>query len=117
MENKEIEEKIKKAGEILLKARTEIGLRIVGQSRFVDGIIMGIIAGGHVLVEGVPGLAKTLAVGTLADVFDTDFKRIQFTPDLLPADLIGTMIFKQETGEFVPRKGACFLKYNFSRRD
>jgi len=69
---------------------------------------MGIIAGGHVLVEGVPGLAKTMAVGTLADVFDTDFKRIQFTPDLLPADLIGTMIFKQETGEFVPRKGPVF---------
>ena len=69
---------------------------------------MGIVAGGHILVEGVPGLAKTLAVNTLSDVFDTEFKRIQFTPDLLPADLIGTMIFKQESGEFVPRKGPIF---------
>ena len=69
---------------------------------------MGIVAGGHVLVEGVPGLAKTLAVRALADVTSADFKRIQFTPDLLPADLTGTMIYRQQTGEFVPRKGPVF---------
>lgn len=100
--------RVTEAGEIIQKAREEIGARVVGQGKFIDGLIMGIIAGGHVLVEGVPGLAKTLAVSTLSDVFDTDFKRIQFTPDLLPADLIGTMIFKQESGDFVPRKGPIF---------
>jgi MoxR-like ATPase len=74
----------------------------------VNGLLMGILAGGHVLVEGVPGLAKTLAVRTLADVIDVGFKRLQFTPDLLPADLIGTMVYRRETGEFVPRKGPVF---------
>jgi MoxR-like ATPase len=85
-----------------------MGKRIVGQSSLVDALLMGIIAGGHVLVEGVPGLAKTLAVRTLADVTSAMFKRIQFTPDLLPADLTGTMIYRQQTGEFVPRKGPVF---------
>ncbi len=85
-----------------------MGKRIVGQSSLVDGLLMGIIAGGHVLVEGVPGLAKTLAVKALADVTSAMFKRIQFTPDLLPADLTGTMIYRQQTGEFVPRKGPVF---------
>ncbi len=85
-----------------------MGKRIVGQSDLVDGLLMGIIAGGHVLVEGVPGLAKTLAVKALADVTSAMFKRIQFTPDLLPADLTGTMIYRQQTGEFVPRKGPVF---------
>ncbi len=74
----------------------------------VDGMLIALIAGGHVLIEGVPGLAKTLAVKTLAEVLAVDFKRIQFTPDLLPADLIGTLVYRQETGEFVPRKGPIF---------
>jgi len=74
----------------------------------IRGILMGVIAGGHVLLEGVPGLAKTLAVRTLAEVMDGSFKRIQFTPDLLPADLVGTMVYRQQTGEFVPRKGPVF---------
>lgn len=104
----EIDSRIKSAGKLIQRARAEMSTRIVGQTRFIDGLIMGIIAGGHILVEGVPGLAKTLAVSTLSDVFDTDFRRIQFTPDLLPADLIGTMIFKQESGDFVPRKGPIF---------
>jgi len=103
-----IDSRISLAGELIQSVRSEIAMRIVGQTEFIDGLIMGIIAGGHVLVEGVPGLAKTLAVNTLSDVFDTDFKRIQFTPDLLPADLVGTMIFKQESGAFVPRKGPIF---------
>jgi len=103
-----VDDKITEAGKLIQSARAEISTRIVGQKKFIDGLIMGIVAGGHILVEGVPGLAKTLAVNTLSDVFDTDFKRIQFTPDLLPADLIGTMIFKQESGDFVARKGPIF---------
>jgi len=102
------EKSIKEAGELVNKTRKEMGKRIVGQADLVDGLLMGIIAGGHVLVEGVPGLAKTLAVRTLADVTSAMFKRIQFTPDLLPADLTGTMIYRQQTGEFVPRKGPVF---------
>ena len=102
------ERNIKTAGALIQKVRQEMGRRIVGQSTLVDGLLMGIIAGGHVLVEGVPGLAKTLAVKALADVTSAMFKRIQFTPDLLPADLTGTMIYRQQTGEFVPRKGPVF---------
>ena len=102
------EKSIKEAGNPVNKAREEMGKRIVGQADLIDGLLMGLIAGGHVLVEGVPGLAKTLAVRTLADVTSAMFKRIQFTPDLLPADLTGTMIYRQQTGEFVPRKGPVF---------
>ncbi len=99
---------IKAAGDLISATRNEMSKRVVGQSVLLDGLLTGIIAGGHVLVEGVPGLAKTLAVRTLADVISAMFKRIQFTPDLLPADLTGTMIYKQQTGEFVPRKGPVF---------
>jgi len=102
------EKSLKEAGELISRARQEMGKRIVGQTELVDALLMGVIAGGHVLVEGVPGLAKTLAVKTLADVTSAMFKRIQFTPDLLPADLTGTMIYRQQTGEFVPRKGPVF---------
>ena len=108
MGKKKLEEKIKDASSILNKCRLEIGRRVVGQRNMIDGMLMGLLAGGHVLIEGVPGLAKTLAVRTLAEVIDVDFKRIQFTPDLLPADLIGTMIYRQPTGEFIPRKGPIF---------
>ncbi|THB66112.1 MAG: ATPase [Spirochaetaceae bacterium] len=93
---------------MLQSARDEIAKRIIGQNKMVDGLLMGIIGGGHVLLEGVPGLAKTLTVRTLAEVVDAGFKRIQFTPDLLPADLVGTMVYKQQTGEFLPRKGPVF---------
>ena len=103
-----IEKRTEIAGETLERVRREIAKRVVGQAVLVDGLLTGIIAGGHVLVEGVPGLAKTLAVKTLADVTSAGFKRIQFTPDLLPADLTGTMIYRQQTGEFVPRKGPLF---------
>ncbi|MDC7222132.1 MAG: MoxR family ATPase [Spirochaetales bacterium] len=99
---------VKEAQQIIDKARREAGKKIVGQDTLVEGLLMGILAGGHVLVEGVPGLAKTLAVQTFADILSVDFKRIQFTPDLLPADLTGTMIFRQQTGEFIPRKGPVF---------
>ena len=104
----EFEDRIAHTSAELDQCREEIGKRIVGQQNMVDGILMALIAGGHVLLEGVPGLAKTLAVKTVADVVDAEFKRLQFTPDLLPADLIGTLIYRQNTGEFVPRKGPVF---------
>jgi MoxR-like ATPase len=104
----ELETQVKQAEVILTRCREEIARRLVGQREMVDGLLMGVLAGGHVLLEGVPGLAKTLAVKTIAEVFDASFKRIQFTPDLLPADLVGTMMYRQQTGEFVPRKGPVF---------
>ena len=86
----------------------EIRKVIVGQKKLVERMMVALLCRGHLLVEGVPGLAKTLAVKTLGDVLDLQFSRIQFTPDLLPADLIGTMIYQQKTGEFVARKGPVF---------
>jgi len=103
-----IDERIAKASEDLNSVRREINKRVVGQDNMINGMLMGLITGGHVLLEGVPGLAKTLAVRTLAEVFDVDFKRLQFTPDLLPADLIGSMVYIQNTGEFRARKGPVF---------
>ncbi len=99
---------IEKAQTQLDKCRKEIAARVIGQKDMVDGILMGLLAGGHVLIEGVPGLAKTLSVKTTAEVIDSSFSRIQFTPDLLPADIIGTMIYKQQSGDFVVRKGPVF---------
>ena len=89
-------------------AMDEIRKVIVGQKTLVERMMVALLCRGHLLVEGVPGLAKTLAVKTLGQVLDLDFARIQFTPDLLPADLIGTMIYQQKTGEFVARKGPVF---------
>ena len=86
----------------------EIRKVIVGQKMLVERMMVALLCRGHLLVEGVPGLAKTLAVKTLGEVLDLQFARIQFTPDLLPADLIGTMIYQQATGEFVARKGPVF---------
>ncbi len=86
----------------------EVRKVIVGQRALLDRLLIGLLGGGHLLLEGVPGLAKTLSVKTLSDVIHARFQRIQFTPDLLPADLIGTMIFNQKTGEFVARKGPIF---------
>jgi MoxR-like ATPase len=103
-----LNEKIKEESSFVTLLRNELGKVIIGQSRMIDRLLIGILTRGHVLLEGVPGLAKTLAVSTLAKVIDTGFKRIQFTPDLLPADLIGTMIFNQKSGEFVAKKGPLF---------
>ena len=94
--------------EIANLCREEAKKRIVGQTDIIDGILTALIAGGHVLLEGVPGLAKTLAVKTFSSLSGLDFKRIQFTPDLLPADLIGTMIYEQNTSKFSIRKGPVF---------
>jgi MoxR-like ATPase len=99
---------VEQAGELLQQTYKEVSKRIVGQQQMLEGMIIGLLTEGHVLLEGVPGLAKTLAVKTLAEVLDSGFKRIQFTPDLLPADLIGTMIYRPQTGDFVPRKGPIF---------
>ena len=86
----------------------EVRKVIVGQKMLLDRLLIGLLGDGHLLLEGVPGLAKTLSVKTLADSIDAHFQRIQFTPDLLPADLIGTMIYNQRDGRFVPRKGPVF---------
>jgi MoxR-like ATPase len=82
--------------------------RVVGQEYMIERLLIGLITGGHVLFEGVPGLAKTLTVRTLAETIDASFQRIQFTPDLLPADILGTVIYDTRTGEFVPRQGPIF---------
>ncbi|HAK44459.1 MAG TPA: ATPase [Spirochaeta sp.] len=108
MTNDNIDLLIEKAHAQLGKCRTEIASRVIGQSSMIDGILMGLLAGGHVLIEGVPGLAKTLAVKTMSEVIDATFSRIQFTPDLLPADIVGTMIYKQQGSEFIVRKGPIF---------
>ncbi len=86
----------------------EVSKRVVGQEAMIERLLVGLLTGGHVLLEGVPGLAKTMAIQTLAETIDTSFQRIQFTPDLLPADIIGTMIFDQKTSEFRPKKGPLF---------
>jgi MoxR-like ATPase len=99
---------IKEESSFVSLLKTEIGKIIVGQGKMVDRLLVGILTRGHILLEGVPGLAKTLAVSTLAKVIDTGFKRIQFTPDLLPADLVGTMVFNQKSGDFVVKKGPLF---------
>ncbi len=88
----------------------EVSRRIVGQDAMVERLLVGLLTGGHVLLEGVPGLAKTLAVRTLAEIIHASFSRIQFTPDLLPADVIGTMVFDQKTQEFHVKKGPLFAQ-------
>jgi len=94
--------------ELLNNARQEMAKRIVGQNEMIDGLLTALIAGGHILLEGVPGLAKTLAVKTLAEITGLVFKRIQFTPDLLPADLTGTLVWEQATASFSMRRGPVF---------
>ena len=86
----------------------QVGRRVVGQEYMVERLLISILTGGHVLLEGVPGLAKTLTVRTLAETIDTTFHRIQFTPDLLPADVLGTQVFDQSTGQFSVKKGPIF---------
>ena len=94
--------------ELAQTIRTELHKRVVGQETMIDRLLVGLLTGGHVLLEGVPGLAKTLTVRSLAESIDATFERIQFTPDLLPADVVGTMIYNQRTGEFSARRGPIF---------
>ncbi len=104
----EIKEKIAAHHLLISQVRKEMGKALVGQQKLVDGLLTGLLSGGHVLIEGVPGLAKTSAVKALAATVQADFKRIQFTPDLLPADLVGTEIYRPKMGDFVTRKGPLF---------
>lgn len=108
MESNLIEERFRSARSLIDRVIEEVGRRIIGQEEMIRGLMMGLMAGGHVLLEGVPGLAKSQAVQTLSEVLDLGFKRVQFTPDLLPSDLVGTMIYRQRTGEFVARKGPLY---------
>ena len=98
----------KEVHDLIDRARKEMAKRIVGQNEMIDGLLTALIAGGHILLEGVPGLAKTRAVKTMAEITGLQFKRIQFTPDLLPADLTGTLIWEQATSSFSMRRGPIF---------
>lgn len=105
---KKISEQIQKEAELINLIRREIHRVIIGQDMLINRLIMALLCNNHVLIEGVPGLAKTLTVTTLARLIKAKFQRIQFTPDLLPADLIGTLIYNPKTGEFTTRKGPIF---------
>lgn len=105
-----INEAIKAQSEFVSKMKSQIGQVIVGQDKLLDGLLIGLLANGHVLLEGVPGLAKTLAVKSLAAAIKADFQRIQFTPDLLPADLVGTLIYNPQSGNFSTKKGPVFAQ-------
>jgi len=104
----EINERIARESTFVDDLKKALGLVIVGQNDLINRILIGLLANGHILLEGVPGLAKTLIVKTLAQLISTQFQRIQFTPDMLPADLLGTLIFNQKNGSFETRKGPIF---------
>ena len=106
-----INELIEKESGFIDLLNMEIGKVIIGQKHMVESLLIGLLSNGHILLEGVPGLAKTLAISTLSKVIDVDFKRIQFTPDLLPADLLGTMIYNQKKEEFISKKGPLFSNF------
>lgn len=108
---RQLNEKIAHAGQFTDKLREEIAHVIIGQSHMLDRLLIGLLSNGHVLLEGVPGLAKTLTIKSLAQAIHARFSRIQFTPDLLPADVIGTMIYNQQRNEFVVRKGPIFANF------
>ena len=104
----EINDKISQTSAFVDELKKTMNQIIVGQDELINKILIGMLANGHILLEGVPGLAKTLTVKVLAQLIRTDFQRIQFTPDMLPADLLGTLIYNQRTGEFDTRKGPIF---------
>ena len=108
---RELNERIERESLFVESLTREMAKVIVGQRHLVDTMLIGLLSDGHILLEGVPGLAKTLAITTLAKVVDAAFSRIQFTPDLLPADLIGTLIYSQRTEEFTVRKGPIFANF------
>ena len=108
---RELNERIQLESSFIDILMMEIGKAIVGQKKMIEKLTIGLLANGHLLLEGVPGLAKTLAIKTLAKSIDAKFQRIQFTPDLLPADLTGTMIYNQKHEEFNVRKGPIFANF------
>ena len=107
----EINELIQKESGFVDLINMEVKKVIVGQQHMIESLLIGLLSNGHILLEGVPGLAKTLAISTLSKVINVDFKRIQFTPDLLPADLLGTMIYNQKKEEFISKKGPLFSNF------
>jgi len=108
MDIKEINEKVKKESVFVVQLTNEISKVIVGQNELIEKMLIGLLSDGHILIEGVPGLAKTLAVKTLSAGIKTNFQRLQFTPDLLPADLVGTMVYNPQKSEFYVKKGPIF---------
>ncbi len=108
---KAINERIKEESSFVDLLTMEMNKVIVGQKHLVEGLLIGLLSDGHILLEGVPGLAKTLAINTLANIVDAKFSRIQFTPDLLPADLLGTMIYSQKKEEFIVKQGPIFTNF------
>ena len=108
---KELNERIKQESSFVDLISMEMNKVIVGQKHLVESLLIGLLSDGHILLEGVPGLAKTLAINTLAKIIDADFARIQFTPDLLPADILGTLVYSQKTEEFQVKKGPIFSNF------
>ena len=108
---KELNDRIERESAFVDIVTMEMNKVIVGQKQLVENLLIGLLADGHILLEGVPGLAKTLAINTLAQIVDAKFSRIQFTPDLLPADLVGTMIFSQKSEQFQIKKGPVFANF------
>lgn len=108
MDLSSLNQTVKEQSQFVSQMMSEMNKMVVGQKEMIEGITMGLLTGGHILLEGVPGLAKTLTISTLAQTISLQFHRIQFTPDLLPTDLIGTMIFNPKTGDFTVRKGPVF---------
>lgn len=108
---RQLNERIQYSGSFIDRLRDEVGRVIVGQQYMLDRLLIGFLSNGHVLLEGVPGLAKTLAIKSLSEAVHAKFSRIQFTPDLLPADVIGTMIYNQQKNEFIVRKGPIFANF------
>jgi MoxR-like ATPase len=108
---RQLNERIGYAGRFIDSLRSEVGKVIIGQSYMLDRLLIGLLSNGHVLLEGVPGLAKTLTIKSLSQAIHAKFSRIQFTPDLLPADVIGTMIYNQQKNEFIVRKGPIFANF------
>jgi MoxR-like ATPase len=107
----QLSDQIKEQSAFIDRLRQEVGKMIIGQQMMLDRLLIGLLSNGHVLLEGVPGLAKTLAIKSLAQAVNGKFSRIQFTPDLLPADVIGTMIYNQSKNEFIVRKGPIFANF------
>jgi MoxR-like ATPase len=108
---KELNDRIQQESSFVDLISLEMGKVIIGQKHLVESLMIGLLSDGHILLEGVPGLAKTLAIKTLSDTIDARFSRIQFTPDLLPADLVGTMVYSQKSEEFAVKKGPIFANF------
>ena len=108
---RELNERIEKQSAFVTNLMAGMNQVIVGQKHLVESLLIGLLSDGHILLEGVPGLAKTLAIKTLASLIDASFNRIQFTPDLLPADVVGTMIYSQKDESFLPKKGPVFANF------